>query len=351
MVKYRGLSTDAKPSVEPGSEFFEMDTGKTYLYDGTTWNEQPASGGGGDITVVSLTASSNATYSAPSGKAYDPVIVNVPATPAVVSSISISANGTYSAPAGVDGYNPVVVSVSGGGDDSATKIIERTISGAYENSTITKVGSYAFCVCSSLTAASFPAATSIGYAAFQSCTSLTTVSFPAATSIGGYAFNGCRSLTAVNFPSVTLISTSAFASCSKLATVSFPAATEIGNYAFASCSFLTAASLPVATYISDYAFVGCSSLATISFPAATSINGNVFSRCKVLESVYFLGPSVPTLGMNAFNMTPMSASSWIGHWGSIFVKSSLLDTFKTSTNWTTWSARMVGLTDAQIEAL
>lgn len=54
LQKFRGLSTDTKPAAAPGSEFLEMDTGKTYLYDaeGTQWTEQPASGGGGNIETV-----------------------------------------------------------------------------------------------------------------------------------------------------------------------------------------------------------------------------------------------------------------------------------------------------------
>ena len=35
-------------------------------------------GGGGDITVESLPVTENGTYTAPSGKAYSPVTVNVP---------------------------------------------------------------------------------------------------------------------------------------------------------------------------------------------------------------------------------------------------------------------------------
>lgn len=36
------------------------------------------SGGGGDITVESLSVTENDTYTAPAGKAYSPVVVNVP---------------------------------------------------------------------------------------------------------------------------------------------------------------------------------------------------------------------------------------------------------------------------------
>ena len=41
--EYRGLSTDEKPvaQVSNGSTFFEMDTGKVYMfnYDGQSWVE------------------------------------------------------------------------------------------------------------------------------------------------------------------------------------------------------------------------------------------------------------------------------------------------------------------------
>ena len=48
---YEGLSTDSKPSdVEVNTEFHELDTDKTYYYDGTAWQEEPASGGGGGFT-------------------------------------------------------------------------------------------------------------------------------------------------------------------------------------------------------------------------------------------------------------------------------------------------------------
>ena len=42
-VKYRGLSTDDKPeNAANGSGFYEMDTGKYYMYDeeNDTWREQ-----------------------------------------------------------------------------------------------------------------------------------------------------------------------------------------------------------------------------------------------------------------------------------------------------------------------
>lgn len=41
-----GLSQDDKPmGMKPGSIFMELDTGKTFIFDGETWHEQPSGGG------------------------------------------------------------------------------------------------------------------------------------------------------------------------------------------------------------------------------------------------------------------------------------------------------------------
>ena len=69
-------------------------------------------GGGSSVTVESLNVTANNTYTAPSGKAYSPVTVNVPDTPAVVAELTATSNGIYTASGGVDGYSPVTVSVA-----------------------------------------------------------------------------------------------------------------------------------------------------------------------------------------------------------------------------------------------
>ena len=71
--------------------------------------KQLSGGGGGDITVESLSVTANGTYSAPSGKAYSPVTVNVP-NPST-GTLNITANGTYD----VTEKASAVVNVSGGG--------------------------------------------------------------------------------------------------------------------------------------------------------------------------------------------------------------------------------------------
>ena len=64
---------------------------------------------------------------------------------------------------------------------------------------VKKIGSYAFCVCSSLTSITIPnSVTSIGNYAFSECSSLTSVTIgKSVTSIGNYAFENCSSLTSI----------------------------------------------------------------------------------------------------------------------------------------------------------
>lgn len=92
--------------------------------------KQAGSGGGGDITVESKSISANGTYTAPAGKAYSPVAVNVPnsyaasdegkvvSNGALVSQTSdtVTANDTYDTTL----INSLTVNVSGGGDGVLT---------------------------------------------------------------------------------------------------------------------------------------------------------------------------------------------------------------------------------------
>lgn len=188
-------------------------------------------------------------------------------------------------------------------------------------STVYSIGEKAFYDCDNLTTAIFPNATNIGSSAFRHCTILTTANFPKVTNIGSTVFYGCGRLTTANFPNVTVIGASAFLTCLKLTSISFPNATSIGNYAFARCSLL----------------------ASISFPKASTIGIGAFSGCSKLSALYLTGTSIVKLSLNAFKDTPMSNSTYLGYFGSIYVPTSLLASYKTATNWSVYSSRFVGV--------
>lgn len=62
-------------------------------------------------TEKTLSVTENGTYTPEEGQVYNGVIVNVQQSQPVIQSKNITENGTYNAPSGVDGFNPVVVSV------------------------------------------------------------------------------------------------------------------------------------------------------------------------------------------------------------------------------------------------
>lgn len=125
------------------------------------------------------------------------------------ASQSIESNGTYDTTA----INEIVVRVKDAG--GADGLIERTIS-VIENSTVSKIGSYALYYTGALTSVSFQNVTDIGEQAFYMCMKLSNVSFPQATTIGQLAFANCISITALSFPNATRIGPAAFSRCYNL---------------------------------------------------------------------------------------------------------------------------------------
>lgn len=78
--EFIGRSIDTKPiDVENGSMYTELDTGRIYRFDAENkqWREQKVSPSAG-VTVEAITITTNGTITAPNGKAYSPITVNVP---------------------------------------------------------------------------------------------------------------------------------------------------------------------------------------------------------------------------------------------------------------------------------
>lgn len=99
-------------------------------------------------------------------------------------------------------------------NDAEDAIIERNIT-YYENSTVSKIGSYAFTYCTYLRQAVFTNCQSIGGNAFYYCMNLKMASFPRCETINGGAFRVCTrlmSLYLLGSSFVTLSNSNAFLS-------------------------------------------------------------------------------------------------------------------------------------------
>ena len=253
----------------------------------------------------------------------------------IVSGVSIfGVDGTYTGGGGG----------SGDGNETLSALMDGTIT-SYSNNTLTKIRDGLFMRCTKLNNINFPNVTNIGSYAFYSCTSLTTVSFPNCITINGNAFESCANITEVNLPLCTSLGMSAFAYCKKLTNINLPVCTSIANYAFRNCSTLTNVELPMCLTLQSAAFSTCYELITVSLSTITSIAAGVFSKCYNLISLYLMSPSVCTLNnSNAFTSTPIGGySTSAKRYGSIFVPASLVDAYKTATNWTYFANRFVGI--------
>jgi hypothetical protein len=215
-----------------------------------------------------------------------------------------------------NGWNPAPTNVTADMDVYAQfkstitvskQIVSRTISGDYVNDRVGRIGDYAF----------------------YKCTELASVDFSKVTTIGQYAFHSCTALTAVNFPKATTIGYVAFNSCSALEAAYFPEATTADNAAFQKCTNLKTANLPKVTDATTSLFWGCSELTSADFSALKTISSQAFVNCTKLESVILRGTQqVNMTSSNSFVNSGIAAGT-----GYIYVPASLVDKYKSATNW------------------
>lgn len=322
------------------------------------------------VAQSGLRVSANGTYDTTLN---DEVIVNVSGGGgSTLGTKSITANGTYdAADDSLDGYSQVTVSVptSGGG---MAGLIERSLSEVYD-AQASYVGSWAFVSNQDILSVNLPNAKGVYSQAFRYCSSLVSVVMESCETLDDYAFGNCIQIENLSFPQCRSVQNNVFGQCSSLKSVSLPNCTYIGQYAFNSCILLESIHIPnvtsvtvgcfsnchVLSYVNlpqckvvhNSAFYQCYGLKSIVLPLCSMLYSGIFLRCSSLESVYLLGPSVASITGTTFSNTPIALSSYLGYFGSIFVPESLVDAYKSSSRWSNYSDRIVGLTDAEIAAL
>lgn len=252
---------------------------------------------------------------------------------------------------------------TGGGDDNYLIAIGASVGSIYDTK-VTSVMSYQFYLhqnitgvemtsvsvinhgafddCHNLTTAKFPECITINDIAFVATDVLSSISFPKCETIGSQAFYRASALTSVEFPKCTLLNNQAIQACSSLQTISLPLCSVIGASAFQQDIVLQEINLPACNYIMSYAFSNCTRMSKVILPTCSKLSGaNIFIRCYSLSQLYLLSSSVCSLtNTNAFQNTPMSVSSYLGYYGSIYVPSSLVDAYKSATNWSYYSDRI-----------
>ena len=214
-------------------------------------------------------------------------------------------------------------------------------------SKVTVIGSGSF-VGTTFTSLSFPSCTTlIGpylSSQFQDCKKLTTISFnDNFTGISSSAFNNCNSLISISTLShVITIGSSAFTNCNSLKTLDLTSVcTTIGNESFYNCSSLESiGDINSVTTIGYNGFYNCKVLKTIELTNITSIGDRAFETCPSLKYLKINASSVPTAGSAILDNSGIC---------KIYVVDSLVDSYKTATNWSTYASRIFSLTQFAID--
>lgn len=260
----------------------------------------------------------------------------------------------------------------GGGNDYDTKILEKRLSGAYENTTVTKIADNMLSGNTGLTSASLPNVTTIGKSAFEGNTWMATCSIPSVTgyipekafygckalqsinvntvtSLGAEAFYNCEALTTFVGNSVTILSERAFYNCKALNSVSLPALQSIPTGAFRYCTALTELVLPEVTTIANRSecFFGCTSLAKFDFGKLASCSTDSFYNLPALDTL-ILRNTEGVLTVNSgtyYQQTIFSGTAIASGTGYIYVPSALVEAYKSATYFSNYAAQIRAIED------
>ena len=168
-------------------------------------------------------------------------------------------------------------------------------------------------------------------------------------------FVNCSSLLSFEYPTNSPIPSSCFQNCTSLKFYknNFNLVFEVLTNTFQNCYNLSYFYVKNLRNVFPNAFQNCSSLKSMVLITESwyyhNIYNNAFDGCISLESLYVLGEQNIAILSGTLSNTPIADSSYLGYYGSIYVRASLLSSYQTATNWVQYSDRMVGVTDEEIE--
>ena len=246
------------------------------------------------------------------------ITVDVPAPQFVTETLNVSANGTYNPGEGIDGYSQVVVDVP----QSVTGFTEKEITEGVQIVNLSNSASYVasnvFAHNSHIETVYLPNCISIYSMAFDHCTHLQSVNLPLCLKIGRRTTN-------------IRVDNNCFNACTSLKYVSLPSCIEIGASCFQDCVNLISIDLPVCEWISPNAFAGCTRLEKVNLSVCSFLGNSAFNTCTSLSELYIYTSSVCSLeGTRTFSKNTCL----------IYVPSSLVDVYKSATNWSVFSSRI-----------
>ena len=145
---------------------------------------------------------------------------------------------------------------------------------------------------------------------------------------------------------VTELRSNAFYLLSNLTTVNLPNVRRVNGSAFYKCTNLTSVSMPKASYLNTNVFYNCTALSTVRLGTDSDyitrqILAYAFRGCSALSALIIDGSYTISLSVtNAFQGSAIENGT-----GYIYVRSSLVDTYKAATNWSTYADQIRAIED------
>lgn len=238
-----------------------------------------------------------------------------------------------------------ISSISGGGGNAVWDPVMQGTGTTINDGVATSIPNYAYMVGAAgtgltstiaastafnrITTATFSEVSSIGNYAMQNWQALQTLNIPKCTQLGTYALFNDTGFTTLNAPLLAMVSGSSFRNCSSLAEFDQPLA-DIHFSSF----------FGVYVYDQDV-FYGCSNLTKARLKPTMGVGARVFSGCRSLTTLVLLSESLIVLDdTNAFESTPIASGT-----GYIYVRKSLVDSFKAANKWSTYASQIRAIED------
>lgn len=201
----------------------------------------------------------------------------------------------------------------------------------------TSVRDYCFYQCLKLQEIHLPNVTSVNSSCFRYCLKLQEVYLPNVTFIGELAFNGCDMLSKINIQNVEMLGSYALSDCHRITELYLPKAITFNFNACEDMSELKKVTLGNVKTISANAFKGNINCEEIDISLNENVDGiyaNAFYRNEKLSKLTIRGTAlIPLKNSNVLTGTPIANGT-----GKIYVDPSMVDTYKTATNWSTYAS-------------
>ena len=153
--------------------------------------------------------------------------------------------------------------------------------------------------------------------------------------IGQNAFSYCYYMTTVDLPNVETMGLSAFSNCAALISINIPKLKSVPTTGFNNTRF-ESISIPNVASINMNGFNDCINLKKVDLYNINTIATSAFKNSALDTLIIRRDDSVPVLrSVNAFEGTPI-----INGDGYIYVPASIVDSYKSATNWSTFAAQI-----------